>query len=850
MSKKLLLLTFLIAASLFSFAQTKVVTGKVTDEAGNGISGTNIVTKGSRKGTQTDKDGNFTLTVSATGTVDLIVSSVGYVSKIVSVTGNDPLTVQLVKEIITQEDVVVVGYASVKRKDLTGSVSSVTSKQLKDIPLSSAAEALQGKLAGVQVISSEGAPGSDVLIRVRGGGSITQDNSPMYIVDGVQVENALSVISPQDIASIDVLKDASTTAIYGARAANGVVIITTKPGRSGKTLISYNGSFGFRTLPEKMKVMSPYEFVLWQYERSRGSSTDSSDFAKTYGTTWDTLSNYKNVPFINWQDEVFGRNAKYQSHNVSLNGGNQATTFNLSLTANREDGILLESGFDRNLVNFKLDHKVSDKFKMGMTARYLDQTVRGAGTTNSGSRTTNRLRHAITYRPFELPTATGSIDAFDEAYYLASAGQTNPILLTQADYRRQYTKGTYLSGYINYNILKNLVFRSTIGFDNVVTEQDLFSSKITATARNFASLPVASVGEQNNRSLSNSNTLQYSVNNFRQHHDFSVLIGQEVVDVKVKNSFFETRYFPADISPEKALANMGLGSAPLGASQPLPSTFTNPPSRIASFFGRLNYAFDDKYLATFNLRSDRSSKFGASNGSLIFPSGSVAWRFTKEKFFENMNWLNDGKVRYGYGAVGNNRIGDLLYLQLYGVTGQYAINHSILPGFAPTSLSNTNLRWEQNTTSNFGLDLSMFKNRVQFTMDIYKNSAKNLLLDVAIPPTTGYTSQIQNIGSTSNRGIEFQVNATPISKSNFTWTSNFNISFNKNKIENLGGVSQLERNSGWQGSDGVPDYLVKVGQPVGLMYGFITDGFYKIEDFDYNATTQVYTIKTGVPVNG
>jgi TonB-dependent starch-binding outer membrane protein SusC len=846
MNKLILLFTLIFTVPLCLLAQNKTITGKVTDETGVAVKAASIISKKAIKGTQTDNDGNFSITVNTNSAVDLVVSSVGFSSKIVSVTGTDAGTIQLTKEAVTQDEVVVVGYATIKRKDLTGTVSSVNAKQLKDIPLSSAAEALQGRLAGVQVISSEGSPGADLLIRVRGGGSITQDNSPLYIVDGVQVENALSVISPQDIQTIDVLKDASTAAIYGARAANGVILITTKTGKAGKTTVTYNGSYGTRSLPKKMDVLSPYDFVVWQWERTRGSAVDSSSFAKTYGTTWDTLSNYKNINPINWQDEVFGRSARYQNHNVSVNGGNQATTFNLSLTANREDGILLESGFDRNLVNFKLDHKISDKFKMGMNARYLDQTVRGAGTTNSGTRTTNRLRSTINYRPFEIAATGGGIDDFDEAYFLASAGATNPVVLTKAEYRKQFTKATYLSGYLNYNIAKNFVFRSTFGFDNTVTEQDLFFSKITGTARNAASLPVASIGVQNNRSLTISNTLQYSLNNYKKHHDISALIGQEVIDVKVKNSFFQTNFFPADITPEKALANMGLGSAPTGSTQPLPSTFINPPSRIASFFGRLNYAYDDKYLATFNIRSDRSSKFAPINGNLVFLSGSVAWRFKKEKIFDNLKWLSDGKIRYGYGAVGNNRIPDLLYLQLYGVTGQYAINHSILPGFAPTSLANPNLRWEQNTTSNFGVDLSFLNNKLQFTIDIYKNSAKNLLLDVAIPPTTGYTSQIQNIGATSNRGVELQLNATPFTKKNFSWTSNFNISFNKNTVENLGGVTQLERNSNWQGSDGIPDYLVKVGDPTGLMYGFETDGFYKIEDFNYNATTQVYTIKPGI----
>ena len=832
------------------FAQSKQIAGTVTSSEGNQpVQGVTVTVRGTKNSVATDANGQYKITVDGKATA-LVFSSVSFISSEAPINGRTVIDVTLLPQVTTGQDVVVVGYSSIKRKDLTGSVSSISSKQLKDIPLSSAAEALQGKLAGVTATASEGGPGADIIIRVRGGGSITQDNSPLYIVDGIQVERALDVISPQDIASIDVLKDASTTAIYGARAANGVIIITTKSGKPGKTQITYNGSAGWRELPTTMDVLSPYDFVVWQYERSRGSIPDSTSFAQTYGTTWDTLANYKNIPPVNWQEEVFGGKAKYQNHNISVNGGDRNTTFNLSATANREDGLLLESGFDRNLVNFKLDHKVSDKVKVGITARYIDQKIRGAGTTNSGTRATNRLRHSITYRPFELPTATGGVDDFDEAYYLASSGETNPVLLTRAEYRRQYTKATYLTGYLNFNIIKNLVFRSTFGFDNAYVRTDLFFSKITATARNFASLPDASIGEQNNYSISNSNTLQYSLNNFKKHHDISVLVGQEVVDLRSKQSSVETRYFPADISPQKALANIGLGSAPAGSSQPLPSSFEQPPSRIFSLFGRATYAYDDKYLATFSLRADRSSKFSSDNGTLVFPSGSVAWRFSKEKFMDKLSWLSDGKIRFGYGAVGNNRIDNLLYLQLYGVTGQYAFNHSILPGFAPTALANPDLRWEKNTTSNFGLDLSLFHGKVDFTMDIYKNTAKDLLLAVNIPPTTGYTTQIQNIGSTSNRGVEFQIGATPIQKKDFVWNSNFNISFNKNRVESLGGVQQITRNSGWQGSDGVDDYIVKVGQPAGLMYGFITDGFYQVSDFDYNATNGTYTIKAGIPFNG
>ncbi|MCG2615458.1 TonB-dependent receptor [Terrimonas sp. NA20] len=848
MKIKLSLSLLYLFFSTLVIAQNRQISGQVSKQGNTeALAGVTVTLKGSQTIVITDKDGRYSIPVPAGGDATLVFSYVGHKTIEQKVTGS-VINIRMEEDLSTLSDVVVVGYQSVSRKSMTGAVSSVSSKQLKDIPLSSAAEALQGRLAGVQVVSSEGAPGADIIIRVRGGSSITQDNSPLYIVDGVVVENALSVIAPQDIATVDVLKDASTTAIYGARAANGVVVITTKAGRSGKTQITYNGSAGWRKLSKQMEVLSPYDYVMWQYERSTRNITDSANFANTYGTTWDTLSVYKDIPAVNWQDRVFGRKAGYQNHNISVSGGNQGTTFNLSFTANREQGIQLESGFKRNLVNFKIDHKVSEKLNVGFIVRYLDQVVDGAGTTTSGARHLNKLRHAITYRPFALDRPNGQVDDFDEAYYLASMA-TNPVLLTTAEYRKASTRATYLTAYLNYRLAKNLVFRSTFGYDNTTINQDIFYSKITNQARNYATLPLASKGNQLNSTINNSNTLQYSVNNFKGHHDLSVLAGQEIIEQRAQSTYFETRYFPADISPEKALANMGLGSAPTGSLQPLPSSSVNPPSRIFSLFGRVNYGYDDIYLATFNLRSDRSSKFNYQNGSLLFPSGSVAWRFSKYKFMDKFPWLTDGKIRYGYGAVGNNRIGNLLYQQLYGVTGEYAFNHSILPGFAPVSLSNPNLKWEKNTTQNLGLDLAFFNSRLQLSVDFYRNVANDLLLQVNIPPTNGYVTQLQNIGSTSNRGIEVQLTAVPVQRREFTWNTSFNISLNRNRIESLGGVNEITRNSGWQGSDGVDEFLVKVGQPAGLMYGFVTDGYFGIGDFDFNPATQVYTLKPGIAAN-
>ncbi|WP_342645933.1 TonB-dependent receptor [Mucilaginibacter sp. CSA2-8R] len=846
MNKQLLQIFMFLLLSGTAWAQTRSVTGKVVDKSGEPLIGVSLLVKGTTIGASTDVNGSYKINVPETGNPVLVVRYIGYKNQEIAVNNRTQLNITMQGDDASQlNEVVVVGYESVRRRDLTGSVSSVGAKQLKDIPLSNAAEALTGKLAGVQVTTSEGAPGADVVIRVRGGSSITQDNSPIYIVDGIQVENALNVISPQDIASVDVLKDASTTAIYGARGANGVVIITTKGGRSGKTVVSYNGSLGFRKLSKTMDVLNPYDYVVWQYERSRSSQTDRDNFAKQYGSTFDTLQVYKNYPFLNWQEQVFGRTAAFQQHNVSVSGGDAKTTFNLSLTANNEAGIQLQSGFKRYLTNFRLDHQASSKLKVGVTMRYTDQVIRGAGTTNTGTRTTNRLRHTIVYRPLDLPTVPTS-DSFDEDYYLNSNQIQNPVILTQAEYRRSPSTDLNLSGYLNFQITKNLSFRSTGGFDNANLRQELFYSKITPTARNFASLPLASIATQQNITINNSNTLQYINNGIAKHHDISVLLGQEIYEFRSNAGTVETRYFPADISPQGALANMSLGSPPSGSVQPRPTTTIAPPNRIFSLFGRVSYAYDKNLLASVTVRGDRSSKFAPENGLLVFPSGTLAYRFSEAGFMKKLSFINDAKIRAGYGVAGNNRIGDLLYLQLYNSTGEYALNHTILPGFTTAALANPNLRWERNVSKNIGLDLSFLKDRLQFTADFYNNTGKDLLLLAAIPQTTGYSSgQLQNIGSTSNKGIELQLNGTPIRGKNFTWTSNFNIAFNRNKVLSLGTVSQQTRSSGWQGSDGADDFIVQVGKPVGQMYGFVTDGYYKIEDFNY--ANGVYTLKSGVP---
>jgi TonB-linked SusC/RagA family outer membrane protein len=851
--KKLLLLLTTSYISFFAFSQRQIK-GTVLDEDGTPLAGASVIISGSKSGgVATDASGNFTLTVSKTGSVTLLVTAASHKAATVTTDGSQPVTVKLDRDISSLNDVVIVGYQTVRRKDLTGSVSSVNARQLKDIPINSAAEALAGRLAGVQVTGTEGSPDATVLIRVRGGGSITQDPSPIYIVDGVQVENALSVLSPQDIESIDVLKDASTTAIYGARGANGVVIITTKSGKNVRPTITYNGLVGMKKLANKMKVLDPYEFVLYQYERSRGSSTDMQSFQDNYGR-WEDLDLYKSVPPVDWQEEMFGRLAMMQTHNVGLSGGDQKTQYNLSLTYNTDQGIMELSDYNRKLANFKLDHTFSPKLKVGFSSRYNNTIVNGAGTSNPGSSGTNNLRQAIKYKPILTPGQNeNDYDPdYDNQTNANSLRLVNPILLNQAQYRRNTTDVLNLTGYINLNINKYLTLRSTLGYDLTNIDRRSFDDSITSNSKqNSAGLPLASINSLKTFTINNSNVLTFTMDRsgtgFSKRNKLSVLLGQETFEEKSNMLYVETRYFPAGISPTRAFAAMNLGSGPQGQPQPKPIS-SQSDEKLLSFFGRINYSYADRYLLNLSFRADGSTQFIKGRQWGYFPSGTFAWRISKEKFMENLgSVISDMKLRIGYGQAGNNRIGDFLYLTTFNPGTQYDLLDQLVTAYNPNSLANASLEWETNISRNIGLDISFLNNRIEFSADVYKNSSKNLLLNVAVPASSGYTTQVQNVGSLNNSGVEFQVNASILQKKNFTWSANFNASFNNNKIKSLG-PDQLSflQTSGWAGSNVPSDFIVKVGESVGAVWGLLTDGWYTVDDFNYDPSTSTYTLKQGV----
>lgn len=858
MKRTLLLFSLFLTFFGAAHAQTRQVTGKVTDKSNNEtIPGVSITVKGTNVVVSTDVKGEFKIAVPSTGTVVLVARYVGYKSSEITVGTQTKINFSLAEDVNTLNEVVVnIGYGTTRREALTGSVSSVGAKDLADFPVGTAAQALAGKLAGVSVTTTEGSPGAEVQIKVRGGSSLTGDNSPLYIVDGVQVENALSILSPNEIQTIDVLKDVASTSIYGSRGANGVVVITTKSGKPGRTVVSFEGYAGVRQIVNELETMNPYEFVKYQYDlyNNNTAATVKSDFIKKYGT-FEDLEIYKNVPNVDWQDKVFGRQAFSNTEILNLTGGTKKTTYSFSLNNTKEDGIMLESGYRRTFASLRVDHKITNKFRAGLNLRYSRQRIDGVGTSATGSQGTNRLRNSVRYQPYLGGGDSG--DLFDADYL--TTGLTNPITLANNELKYDYRNDLISSGYLSYQILKNLTVKSTLGLTFIDRHINTFNGAVSNYSRsNGAGLPGIQLDSSSARNLISTTTVNYKPN-LGGDHSLDLLVGQEFTRNNLSSSSANIKWFPATITASEAFDNPGLANPVLGgptAVQDIPTSLISS-TRQLSIFSRANYSYKGKYLATLNFRRDGSSLFAPGKQWGNFPSAQVAWRLSEEGFFKkkDIKWVNNLKFRLSYGAAGNNRIGQDLFRTLFyvnAVSGGYAEN-DISPStglITGNVLSNPNITWETNLSTNAGIDVELFNNRLSASVDLYDNRTKNLLLNANISAINGYLTQQQNVGRTQNKGIEVQLNWQAVKSKDFTYTSSFNISFNKNKILELqNGVSSYITQSGWVNSLG--DFKVEVGQPVGQFYGYVSDGRYTVDDFNYtqNTTTGVYTytLKPDVP---
>ena len=860
--KLMKMLAFIVAFLCFNFANAQTTTPTVTvkgrvlnDSTGKPLQSATVNLVGTKRGTSTDASGNFSIKVPDDGKPHkLAISYIGYATKEITITGTSSVTVKMKEKANDDggEIVVQTGYGGgIKKKELAASVSTVGAKDLKDIPINSVGEALNGRLAGVTATTAEGSPDADVTVRVRGGGSITQDNSPLYVIDGVIVESGLSNVVLQDIQDISVLKDAAATAIYGARGANGVIVITTKSGKTGKLKLSYNAYYGSKSLANTLDVMTPNEMVLYMYERSRGSSAEISSFNSNYVSTWDSVQNfaqYKNIKPINWQQEVMNNNGYTMQHNISANGGTKKVTYNFGYTFQDDKAIVRNSSYKRHQLNAKTSYKITSRLKLDLSTRYTNQNVYGAGISDDRGTSFNRLRSSVKFRPFVLEGQ--SIEDVDPNDDNVGNGLSliNPIKGANQEYKRKTTNGYNVTAALTYNISKKITFKSTFGIDNSLAETRSFNDSITsfATIQNGAN-PIIGFDSTRKKSWVNSNVLTYSLTNYKGKHDLNILLGQEAREVSTMSVSHQSRNIKKFASRDSLFDVYNTLTEYVGFGQQ-----AKVKESYVSFFARIGYTYNKKYIFNFVLRADGASKFIDENKWGLFPSASVAWRVSQEKFFDKVKFFDDVKFRAGFGSNGNSRIGDYLFSTVFNPASYYyGLNSTPVYAWSSAQLANQKIKWEATVNRNIGVDLVFLKKRLELSVDYYHNTSKDLLLNAEIAPTFGYDQQLQNIGKTKSSGVEFQLSANILqNKKGFNWNANFNMSFNKNEIVELNnGLQSFFPGASWGVSGQPADYIVKVGQPVGTIWGFVTDGFYKVEDFDFNPTSQSYTLKSTVVKN-
>ncbi len=821
--------------------QNITIKGKVTDEKGETLPGVSIAVAGAKIGTVTNTSGEYQISVPEGAT--LVFTYIGFSTQQVSIGNKTKVDVVMRVDQVGKQlnEVVVVGYGSVSKKDVTGSVGQVNMTDLLKAPVASFEDALAGRVAGVRVASSQGQPGATVDIVVRGANSLTQGNSPLYVIDGFPIEDPTNAaINPADIASINVLKDASATAIYGSRGANGVIIIETKKGKAGKPVIAYNASFGLQQVSNKMDLMNPYDFVKLQFELD-------SVTTKTQYLTNRTLESYSSDKGYDWQDQIF-RTAPMQIHTLSLSGGSDQTKYFISGSIFDQDGIIINSGYKRYQGRFSLDQTVNKKLKVGINTNYSSiksygRVASDPGTTGSAS---SYLLYSVWgYRPI---TANGTdlvSSLLDPDIDVNNDFRVNPIVSTQNELMQTTTTNLIANAYASYAINKDLTLRVTGGIIDRVARNDQFFNSQTAQGTPLIPTNVrgsyGSVLYQETNNWVNENTLTW--NKKMNDHSLNVVGGFTVQARKLNSYGFSSVLVP----------NESLGLSGLDEGTPLQVTAIQSQNTLASFLGRVNYSYKSKYLLTGTFRADGSSKFVDGNKWGYFPSGAFAWRMIDEPFIKSLRFVSDAKFRASYGLTGNNRVSDFAYLSSLALLtlNSYSFNNGTpSKGVIPVTLPNDDLKWETTAQLDFGYDLGLFKNRINLTVDAYQKTTKDLLLNANVPYSTGYTTAYRNIGKIQNRGLEFTLNTVNIKNKDFNWSSNFNISFNQNKVLALNDNQQnLLTPISWETAySGNPLYIAAVGGSAAQFYGYKGDGIYQYSDF--NLVNGVYTLKSDITTNG
>lgn len=839
MKIKLLFVLLLCAGSVLG--QQRIITGTVTSDVGDPLSAVTVSVADTRIMQMTDGDGKYKINLPK-GNATLRFSLLGYEGKQVAIGESDTVNVTLKDVSRTVGEVVVIGYGEVERKDLTGSVGTADVKSMQKAPVANFEEALAGRVAGVQVSSNDGQPGMELNIVVRGNNSVTQDNSPLYVVDGFPVESSVgNAINPQEIESIEVLKDASATAIYGARGANGVVIITTKKGQIGPPSISYDGWVGINSIIKKQKMMNPYQFVEYQLEQN------PTLYSQFYLRDGQALEDYRDKEGIDWQDRLFS-DAITHNHSLAIRGGNNRTRYALSGSVLDQEGILLNSGFNKYQGRLVLDQTVNEKFKTGVNLNYTSYKRYGTIVSEPQTSPTASIMYSIWgFRPVtgnDVSDASLMDDLFDPDMdpNLGTDLRINPYLAAQNEYTPVFVNNLMSNIYFDYAILPELKLRITGGYTKINQRREVFFNSNSRLGHAFSTNKMnGSIWNNEITNLLNENTLTYT-KKIKGGHNIKALAGFTMQDIRTYANGFTSVLIP----------NEALGITGIDEGQITRGTVTDVSNGLVSYLGRFDYNYKSKYLATVSYRVDGSSKFPTQNRWGYFPSAALAWRIKDEKFMKSLTWLHDAKFRVGIGATGNNRVADfaaLSALQMNPVSGYNEAN-APLPGIVPTTLGNPDLKWETTVQTNVGLDLSLFNQRINLTTDYYHKETKDLLLNATLAPSMGFLQGFKNIGRVSNSGWEFTFETRNIQSKNFSWDSHFNISFNRNKVLNLNDDEpSLATRVTWGNFNNAYPYIAIPGQPIAMFYGYLFDGIYQYDDFNTDASGN-YILKPGIPNNG
>lgn len=792
--------------------QRKTVAGVVTDENGEPIIGANVVEKGSKSvGTVTDVDGRFSITTDNPSAV-LTVSYIGYLTKEVPIGNNSVLNIVLSEDTQNLDEIVVIGYGAVKKSDLTGSVGSIQVDKIQGIAVKSVDQMLQGRTSGLYMVQNSGMPGASSTVRIRGGNSISGGNEPLYIIDGMPVypsasasQTALSPLNSiptSDIESIEVLKDASSTAIYGSRGANGVIIVTTKKGKTGRTSVAFDAYWGVQNTYKKYDLLDSRSF-----EQLSNKALINSGGAGIYDETLNPAT-------TDWQGLTSNKNALTQNYQVTISGGNEKTTFLTSFNYFDQDGIVKATEMKKYAFRANVDHKISSTIDFGLSLTMTKVDNNRVGNSILQSRLTTPPNLSV-YREdggYTFGDDNG-ITVFD-----------NPVGIINEKVDWNASLRTLNNAFVEWTIIKGLKFKSSVGIDIDYTTNKYYNPRsiYSGSQKNGEAKKTAN----NTYTWINENILTYT--NTWGKHSFTGLVGY-TQQSSTYDGFNAGSY--GFLNDNLQMNNLGSGT-----------TYTAPASNVTkwalnSYLARINYSLNNKYLLTASIRADGSSRFGADNRWGYFPSAAFAWRASEESFIKDLNVFSNLKPRISFGITGNqDGIGTYPSYALLGSYG-YVVNGEKVTGYYPSQVANTNLKWETTTQFDAGIDFGFFNNRLTVTVDGYYKRTHDLLLKVKIPGSSGFSSGLKNIGEVENKGVELSINATPV-EGDFTWNTSLNLTYNKNKVLDLGDVSFIYPEQPGQDDSGTHlGRIVQVGESLGTFYGYVYDGLFGTTD-DIKASAQ------------